>query len=145
MSAFVGAHEQWLTVAWLPAYAPELNPVEGTWPTVEEQRGLPRLLQLTAPADRHREEPGSSAPGTGRPLPTDSSPRPDSASNPNQRRPRPWPFKPCSQAQTLGRGVSTDPAGPDVSAGPETRPERARRTEGAAVAGRKKLSAMLRT
>jgi hypothetical protein len=29
MSAFASAHEQWLTVARLPAYAPELNPGRG--------------------------------------------------------------------------------------------------------------------
>jgi transposase len=29
MNAFIEAHD-WLTVARLPAYAPDLNPVEGT-------------------------------------------------------------------------------------------------------------------
>ena len=82
MSAFVGAHEQRLTVARLPAYAPELNPVEGAWPTIEEQRGQPRLLQLTASADRHREEPAQAHPVPGRPHPR--IPRPDRTQHPTQ-------------------------------------------------------------
>jgi DDE superfamily endonuclease len=31
MREFIDAHRQWLTVVRLPAYAPELNPVEGVW------------------------------------------------------------------------------------------------------------------
>ena len=31
MRAWIDAHQDWLTVERLPAYAPELNPVEGLW------------------------------------------------------------------------------------------------------------------
>jgi transposase len=33
------AHDDWLTVAWLPAYAPELNPVVGAWSTMKNSMG----------------------------------------------------------------------------------------------------------
>ncbi len=29
--AFIDKHADWLTVHWLPSYAPELNPAEGIW------------------------------------------------------------------------------------------------------------------
>ena len=29
-------HRQWLTIEWLPAYAPELNPVEPLWDTLDD-------------------------------------------------------------------------------------------------------------
>jgi transposase len=31
MREFAAAHQKWLTLVRLPAYAPELNPVEGVW------------------------------------------------------------------------------------------------------------------
>ncbi|MFF0519183.1 IS630 family transposase [Actinomadura nitritigenes] len=31
MRAFIDAHADWLTVFYLPAYAPDLNPAEGVW------------------------------------------------------------------------------------------------------------------
>ncbi|CAI7975386.1 hypothetical protein FRAHR75_1890007 [Frankia sp. Hr75.2] len=31
MAAFLAAHTGWISVVWLPAYAPDLNPVEGAW------------------------------------------------------------------------------------------------------------------
>ncbi|CAI7976504.1 transposase [Frankia sp. Hr75.2] len=31
MAAFLAAHTDWINVVWLPAYAPDLNPVEGVW------------------------------------------------------------------------------------------------------------------
>jgi len=31
MRTFSGARKDWLTVVQLPAYAPDLNPVEGVW------------------------------------------------------------------------------------------------------------------
>jgi transposase len=51
MREFVDAHRHWLTVVQLPAYAPELNPVEGVW--VHLKRDLGNLAacgldQLTA-------------------------------------------------------------------------------------------------
>jgi transposase len=41
MGEFIDAHRQWLTVVRLPAYAPELNPVEGVWSHMK--RGLSNL------------------------------------------------------------------------------------------------------
>jgi transposase len=31
MHTFIDAHTDWLTMVRLPAYAPDLNPVEGVW------------------------------------------------------------------------------------------------------------------
>jgi DDE superfamily endonuclease len=42
MREFIDAHQQWLTVVRLPAYAPELNPVEGVWSHMK--RGLGNLV-----------------------------------------------------------------------------------------------------
>ena len=39
MRAFIEAHDEWLTAAWLPAYAPELNPVEGAWANMKTSLG----------------------------------------------------------------------------------------------------------
>jgi len=39
MRAFIEAHDEWLTVARLPAYAPELNPVEGAWANMKNSLG----------------------------------------------------------------------------------------------------------
>ena len=39
MRTFTDAHKQWLTVAGLPAYAPELNPVEGAWSNMKNSLG----------------------------------------------------------------------------------------------------------
>lgn len=39
MSDFIHAHDQWLTVVRLPAYAPELNPVEGAWSNMKNSLG----------------------------------------------------------------------------------------------------------
>ena len=39
MRAFITSHPGWLTVARLPAYAPELNPVEGAWSTMKNSLG----------------------------------------------------------------------------------------------------------
>ncbi|WP_425553524.1 transposase [Dactylosporangium salmoneum] len=41
MRAFLDAHQRWLTVVRLPAYTPELNPVEGVW--AHMKRGLSYL------------------------------------------------------------------------------------------------------
>jgi len=51
MRAFIGAHPDWLTEARLPAYAPDLNAVEGAWANMKN--GLGNLAaadvdQLTA-------------------------------------------------------------------------------------------------
>ncbi len=39
MRAFIDAHHDWLTVVRLPAYAPDLNPVEGVWSTMKSGLG----------------------------------------------------------------------------------------------------------
>lgn len=39
MRAFIDAHREWLTVIQLPAYAPDLNPVEGVWSVVKNGLG----------------------------------------------------------------------------------------------------------
>jgi transposase len=51
MHTFIDAHRDWLTVVRLPAYAPDLNPVEGMW--AQMKNGLGNLSagtvdQLTA-------------------------------------------------------------------------------------------------
>jgi transposase len=39
MSTFAEAHDDWLTVARLAAYAPELNPVGGAWANMKSSLG----------------------------------------------------------------------------------------------------------
>jgi putative transposase len=39
MRAFTGAHQDWLTVVRLPAYAPDLNPAEGAWANMKNGLG----------------------------------------------------------------------------------------------------------
>jgi transposase len=39
MRAFTTAHPDWLTVIQLPAYAPDLNPVEGAWSVMKNSLG----------------------------------------------------------------------------------------------------------
>jgi putative transposase len=39
MRTFIEAHDEWLTVARLPAYAPEINPVEGAWANMKNSLG----------------------------------------------------------------------------------------------------------
>jgi putative transposase len=51
MRTFINAHDDWLTVVRLPAYAPDLNPAEGVWANMKS--GLGNLAardvgQLTA-------------------------------------------------------------------------------------------------
>jgi transposase len=51
MRAFIEAHPDWLTKVRLPAYAPELNPVEGVWSNMKN--GLCNLAARDVPrADR---------------------------------------------------------------------------------------------
>ncbi|HEX7687756.1 MAG TPA: transposase [Burkholderiaceae bacterium] len=45
MREFTSAHPDWLTVFYLPAYAPELNPVEGAWSSMKS--GLGNLAPCT--------------------------------------------------------------------------------------------------
>jgi len=39
MRAFTASHQDWLTVIQLPAYAPDLNPVEGAWSVMKNSLG----------------------------------------------------------------------------------------------------------
>ena len=39
MTAFTTGHPDWLTVVQLPAYAPDLNPVEGAWSMMKNSLG----------------------------------------------------------------------------------------------------------
>ena len=39
MRAFTTGHPDWLTVIQLPAYAPDLNPVEGAWAVMKNAIG----------------------------------------------------------------------------------------------------------
>ncbi len=85
MRAFIGTHPDWLTEARLPAYAPDLNAVEGAWANMKN--GLGNLAaadvdQLTA-IIKNRLKASSTGPASS----TASSPRPGSPSNPNRRRP----------------------------------------------------------
>ena len=54
MRAFTAGHPDWLTVIQLPAYAPDLNPVEGIWSLLKlsmanfaaaDQAGLVRIIK----------------------------------------------------------------------------------------------------
>jgi putative transposase len=45
MREFTSAHPDWLTVFYLPSYAPELNPVEGAWSSMKS--GLGNLAPCT--------------------------------------------------------------------------------------------------
>jgi DDE superfamily endonuclease len=47
MAAFLASQRDWLVVERLPAYAPELNPVEGLWLNLKDRGG--ELANLTYP------------------------------------------------------------------------------------------------
>ena len=93
MRTFTSAHPDWLTVIQLPAYAPDLNPAEGVWANMKNGLGnLAGPLSATWPPSSRT---GSRASSTGPSSSADSSPRPDSPSNPNRRSLRPWSFSLC--------------------------------------------------
>ncbi|WP_131772889.1 MULTISPECIES: IS630 family transposase [Protofrankia] len=55
--AFIDKHADWLTVHWLPSYAPELNPTEGIWAHLKSgvlanlaALGLDHLIRVTKTA-----------------------------------------------------------------------------------------------
>ena len=62
MRTFTGAHPDWLTVVQLPAYAPDLNPVEGAWANMKNSLGNLGRLQHPGPARRHHQEPAQAHP-----------------------------------------------------------------------------------
>jgi hypothetical protein len=103
MCRFIGAHPDWLTEARLPAYAPDLNAVEGAWANMKN--GLGNLSASDVDQLSAIIKTGSKASSTGPPSSTASSPRPGSASNPDRRRPQ--PFNLCKQTSPGLRGVST--------------------------------------
>ena len=47
MRTFIQAHPDWLTVVQMPAYAPDLNPVEGAWSNMKN--GLGNLGSCSTP------------------------------------------------------------------------------------------------
>ncbi len=56
MQAFIASQRHWLVVERLPAYAPELNPVEGLWSNLKGKGGelanlaVPTLAEVIAQA-----------------------------------------------------------------------------------------------
>src|SRR5262249_58640026 len=56
MRAFTAGHPDWLTVIQLPAYAPDLNPVEGAWSVMKNSLGnlAPGTTDQLAVAMRHQ-------------------------------------------------------------------------------------------
>jgi transposase len=56
MRAFTAGHPNWLTVIQLPAYAPDLNPVEGAWSVMKNSLGnlAPGTTDQLAAAMRHQ-------------------------------------------------------------------------------------------
>jgi transposase len=56
MRAFTAGHPDWLTVIQLPAYAPDLNPVEGAWSVMKNSLGnlAPGTTAQLAAAMRHQ-------------------------------------------------------------------------------------------
>jgi transposase len=90
MRAFIEAHPDWLTEARLPAYAPDLNAVEGAWANMKN--GLGNLAATTWTSSPRSSRTGSRASSTGPLSSMGSLPKPGSLSNQNRRRPQ--PFKP---------------------------------------------------
>jgi transposase len=83
MQAFATGHPDWLAVIQLPAYAPDLNPVEGAWSVMKNGLG-----NLTAGTTDQLAPPrcGTSwtASSDSTASSSDSSARPDSPSNQNR-------------------------------------------------------------
>jgi transposase len=79
MRAHLAAQRDWLTVERLPAYAPELNPVEYLWANLKdvELANLPtttpgrsgRRRPTGHPARLQQRQPGRGVPGPHRPVP----------------------------------------------------------------------------
>jgi DDE superfamily endonuclease len=74
----LAAARPWLTVFLLPAYAPELNPVEGVW--AQCKRSLANLAAERSTGSKPSSATGSRACNTGLRRSTVSWPRPDSRS-----------------------------------------------------------------
>ena len=88
MRTFTGAHPDWLTVVQLPAYAPDLNPVEGAWANMKNSLGNLGGCSTPGPAGRHRQEPAQAHPVPARadrrlPRPDRTQPRTRTTVNPD--------------------------------------------------------------
>ena len=94
MRTWLNTQRSWLVVERLPAYAPELNPVEGLWSSLKavEMANLTSPTLAEAIDQAHRGSSGSAAPRT---LPTHSFAEPacrchdaPQAGAPSRRSPR---------------------------------------------------------
>ena len=91
MQTFITAHQDWLTVMRLPAYAPELNPTEGVWSHLK--RGLGNCAATSIDQLVPSRRPGPSDCSTAQNSSTDFSARPSwSSSQFRHDQHRPWPF-----------------------------------------------------
>ena len=86
MRAFTEAREDWLTVVRLPAYAPDLNAVEGAWSAMKSGLGnhaAATLDQLEAMVrTRLRTHPAPARPHQRAPRPDGTDPRPATTVDP---------------------------------------------------------------
>jgi len=104
MNKFVAAHDDWLTVVRLPAYAPELNATEGVWSHLK--RSLGNCAATGIDQLRPREDPAQADPVP--PRTTGWIPRPDRPhppANPAMISAGPWPFNLCSRDFRAGGRV----------------------------------------
>ena len=80
MRAFIQAHRDWLTVVRLPAYAPDLNPVEGAWSVMKNSLANLGSCSTACQLAANHQEPAQT-----HPVPARSHrriPRPDRAQPP---------------------------------------------------------------
>ena len=82
MRQFTEASSAWLTVIYLPGYAPDLNAVEGAWASMKAAWAITPLRPSTS--SRPWSATGSAASSAGPPSSTPSSARPASASKPRR-------------------------------------------------------------
>jgi DDE superfamily endonuclease len=87
MRRFIEAHPDWLTEARLPAYAPDLNAVEGACANMKT--GWATCPPPTWTSSPRSSRTGSKVSSTGQPSSRVSLRRPGSPSNHNPRRPQP--------------------------------------------------------
>jgi hypothetical protein len=106
MRAFTTGHPDWLTVIQLPAYAPDLNAVEGAWSVMKNGLGnlAPGTTTQLAAAMRHQLDRIQR-----RPRPHHRIPWPDRTHPPTTTAmtPRPQPFNLCNarySADLVGAG-----------------------------------------
>ena len=93
MRAYTEANSDWLTVIHLPAYAPDLNAVEGAWASMKSSLGnhaATTLTELEATVRSHCARRSSGAPTSSTP----SSAKPASTSNPRRPNGQTLAFQP---------------------------------------------------